>query len=95
MCCLFLSMVFIGPRFAFILVWIFGTKVQLVYSSWIWPLLGVLFFPWTSLMYILVWGPVNHVSGAGWIAVGFGVFLDVATWSGRLAQSRYEAARAV
>ena len=95
MCCLLAAILFAGPRFAFILVWIFGTRVQMVYSSWVWPLLGVIFFPWTSLMYILVWGPVHHVSGAGWIAVAFGVLLDGITWSGRLAKNRYDAVRAV
>jgi hypothetical protein len=93
-CCLALSAAFIGPRFAFVLVWIFGNKVEQVYSSWIWPLLGVLFFPWTSLAYIIVWGPVDHVSGSGWILVAIGVFLDLASWAGRAAKSAYDTARA-
>jgi len=66
----------------------FGNRVDNVYSSWIWPLLGVIFIPWTSLAYILVWSPVHHVSGAGWILVVLGLFLDLATWSARAAQSR-------
>jgi quinol-cytochrome oxidoreductase complex cytochrome b subunit len=92
-CCLALSAAFLGPRFAFFLVWIFGERVEHVYSTWIWPLLGVIFIPWTSLAYIIVWGPVHHVSGAGWILVAIGVFLDLATWSGRFAKSRYDASR--
>jgi hypothetical protein len=87
-CCLALVAAFLGPRFAFILIWIFGERVQHVYSSWIWPLLGVIFIPWTSLAYILVWSPAHHVSGAGWILVVLGLFLDLATWSARAAQSR-------
>ncbi len=94
MCCLALSAAFLGPRVAFFLVWIFGNRVEQVYSTWIWPLLGVIFIPWTSLAYILVWGPVHHVSGAGWILVVIGVFLDLATWSGRFAKSRYDASTA-
>jgi hypothetical protein len=86
-------MFFIGPRFAFLLVWIFGERVQHAFSAWYWALLGMLFFPWTSLMYVLVWGPVNGVSGAGWIAIVLGVFLDVVTYAGRAGQNRYQASR--
>jgi hypothetical protein len=52
---------------------------------------SILFFPWTILLYTLVWGPVNGVHGAGWIAVVVRDFLDVATYSARAAQSRYQA----
>ena len=47
--------------------WIFGTKVDAAFSSWIWPLLGLLFLPWTTIAYVLAWGPVYGVSGFwGW-----------------------------
>ncbi len=95
MCCLALSMAFIGPRFAFVLVWIFGNRVEAAFSTWVWPLLGVLFVPWTTLAYVLVWGPIHGVSGAGWVLVGFGVLLDVMTYSGRFARDRYQASGAV
>jgi len=87
-------MFFIGPRFAFVLVWIFGNRVEAAYSSWIWPLLGVLFIPWTSLAYIIAWGPIHGVSGAGWILVALGICLDIFTYSSRAAQNRYQTGRA-
>jgi hypothetical protein len=93
MCCVALSMFFIGPRFAFALVWIFGDRVQAAFSTWAWPLLGVVFLPWTTLAYVLVWGPVHGVSGIGWLLVAFGVLLDLLTYSGRFASDRYRAAR--
>ena len=34
-----LSAGFIGPRFALLLWWIFGDKVDAAFSSWIWPLI--------------------------------------------------------
>jgi hypothetical protein len=90
-CCLALVAGFIGPRIAFALLWIFDTsRIDAAFSSWVWPLLGLLFFPWTILLYTLAWGPVNGVHGAGWIAVVIGVFLDLATYSARAAQSRYQ-----
>ena len=73
MCCLALSAGFIGPRFALLLWWIFGDKVDAAFSSWIWPLLGLLFLPWTTLAYVLAWGPINDVSGLGWLVVALGL----------------------
>ncbi len=89
MCCLALSAGFLGPRFALLLVWIFGTRVDPAFSTWLLPLLGLFFLPWTTLMYVLAWGPLYGVSGAGWILVGLGVLLDLATYSSRSAQQRY------
>jgi hypothetical protein len=89
MCCLVLSAGFIGPRFALLLWWIFGDKVDAAFSSFIWPFLGLLFLPWTTLAYVLAWGPINDVSGLGWFVVALGLFLDVATYSARSAKARY------
>ncbi len=90
MCCLALSAGFIGPRFALLLWWIFGDKVDAAFSSWIWPLLGLLFLPWTTLAYVLAWGPVFGVSGFwGWLLVAIGLAADVATYSARSAKARY------
>ena len=74
MCCLALSAGFIGPRFALLLWWIFGDKVDAAFSSFIWPFLGLLFLPWTTLAYVLAWGPLHGVSGLGWLVVALGFF---------------------
>jgi hypothetical protein len=92
MCCLALTAGVLGPRIALLAWWIFGDKVDAAFSSWIWPLLGLLLLPWTTLMYVIAWGPLNGVSGAGWILVALGVGLDVATYSARAAKSKYQSA---
>jgi hypothetical protein len=94
MCCLALVAGFLGPRFALLLWWIFGDRVDAAFDSWVWPLLGLLFLPWTTLAYVLVWSPVVDVQGAEWIVVALGFVLDVATYSARAAASRYQATRA-
>ena len=88
MCCAFLVLVALGPRFALLMVWIFGDRVDLAFDSWIWPLLGLLFLPWTTLAYVLVWG-VGGVDGGEWILVLLGFVADVATYSARAASNRY------
>ena len=92
MCCLALTAGFLGPRIALFLWWIFGNKVDLAFDTWIWPLLGLIFLPWTTLAYVLAWGPVNAVSGAGWLVVALGFAADIATYSARSAKSRYQSA---
>ena len=72
--------------------WVFGSKVDAAFDSWIWPLLGLIFLPWTTLAYVLAWGPVNAVSGAGWLVVALGVAADIATYSARAAKSKYQTA---
>ena len=89
MCCLFLAMVLLGPRFAFVLVWIFGERVELAFDSWFWPLLLLLFLPWTGLAYLLMWSAVGGVSGWEWIVVALGFAADLASYSARAAKSRY------
>ena len=89
MCCLVLTAGLIGPRIALLLWWIFGDRVDLAFDSWIWPLLGLLLLPWTTLAYLLVWSPVLGVDGAEWIVVALGFLLDVLTYSGRAARARY------
>jgi hypothetical protein len=90
MCCLALTAGFLGPRIALFLWWIFGDKVELAFDTWIWPLLGLIFLPWTTIAYVLAWGAVDGVSGIGWLVVAGGVFLDFATYSSRAAKSRYQ-----
>jgi len=89
MCCLALSAGFIGPRFALLLWWLFGTKVDLAFSSFFWPLIGLLILPWTTIAYVIAWGPLHGVSGAGWLLVALGVFADLATYSSKAAKARY------
>jgi hypothetical protein len=95
MCCLALTAGFIGPRVALLLWWIFDSnRFDAAFDSWFWPFLGLLFLPWTTLAYVLMWSPVGGVSGGEWIVVAIGFLADVVTYSSRAAQSRYQASRA-
>jgi hypothetical protein len=91
-CCLALIAGFIGPRIALFIWWVFGDKVDAAFSSWIWPLLGLVFLPWTTLAYVVAWGPIDGVSGLGWLVVGIGLAGDILTYMSRAAKSRYRAA---
>ena len=92
MCCFFLLFLALGPRFAIIAMWLFGSRVDLAFGSALWPLLGLVLAPWTTLMYLLAWSPVGGVSGGEWILVGLGLALDIATYAAKPARARYAAA---
>ena len=88
MCLIFLLALF-APRVAFALMWIFGDRVDLAFGSFIWPLLLLIFLPWTGIVYALLWSPVGGVEGAEWIWVGLAVAVDIMSASARAAKSRY------
>ncbi len=50
----------------------------------------MLFLPWTALAYVAAWAPTGGVSGIGWLVVAFGFLLDIASYSSRAAQQRYQ-----
>ncbi len=89
MCCFALLFVALGPRFAILAMWLFGSRVELAFDGWFLPLVGLLLAPWTMLMYLLTWSALDGVSGADWILVGIGVALDLATYAAKPAQARY------
>ena len=92
MCCLALLAGFLGPRVALLFWWILGDKVDAAFDSWYWPLLGLVFLPWTTLCYVIVWSPVGGVQDEEWLFVALGVVLDIVTYSARAARSRYQTA---
>jgi len=97
MCCLFLAVGLLGPRLGFLGVWLFSSpnRVSLAFDGgFLLPLLGLLFLPWTALIYVLAYAPVTGVSAIGWLFVALGFITDLATYSSRSAQKRYYGANA-
>lgn len=91
MCLLFILALF-APRLVFALMWIFGNRVDLAFSSWIWPLLLLIFLPWTGIAYTFMWTSGGlGVHGGEWIVVGLAVVVDLMSWSARAAKNRYAA----
>jgi hypothetical protein len=86
-CCALLLASGLGPRIALFFWWIFGDKPDAAIDSWVWGLLGFLFLPWTTLMYIIAWSPVVGINGF-WdgVLIVIGVMLDIATYAAKPAQ---------
>ena len=81
MCCLFTTLVLLGPRLG-IIFWGLAqpARWELAFDTFVWPLLGFVFLPWTTLMYVAV-APAG-VSGLDWLWIGLAVFTDIVSYSG-------------
>ncbi|HEY1351841.1 MAG TPA: hypothetical protein VGF67_19650 [Ktedonobacteraceae bacterium] len=66
-------------RLALLAVWLSTPLVsQTFHESWIVPLLGVLFLPFTTLTYVLVSVLAGTVTGGNWLWVFLAFVLDLA-----------------
>jgi hypothetical protein len=76
--CLFLLLMMVSPRLGILFLWAFTNYVvPKSFDTWIWPLLGLIFLPWTTLLYILVAAPVGGISFWGWLFVILGFLMDI------------------
>jgi hypothetical protein len=78
---LFTVLVFLGPRAGILVWWLLQpARWNLAFKSFIWPLLGFIFIPWTTMMYVLVFP--GGINGFDWLWLGLGLVADIAWWSG-------------
>lgn len=90
MCCLFGSLVLLGPRFAILVWWIIDQdRWSLAFDNFIVPFVGWLLIPWTTMMYVVVFP--GGVTGFDWVILGLGIFADIVSWtSGGYSGRRYQ-----
>ena len=88
MCCAFLTLVLLGPRIFGAFWWLFQPlRWQAAFGSWtgglwwIWPVLGLIFLPWTTLMYVLV-APGGVVGIWEWGFLILAVVIDIGAYTG-------------
>jgi hypothetical protein len=80
---LFLLSSLFWPRLGILAWWIFSNLLGRAYDSWIVPVLGFIFLPWTTIAYAMMWGfSSDRVAGVEWLVVAFAFALDVATYAG-------------
>lgn len=80
-CCLFAIVLAGAPRFAFIMWWLFQpVRVNATFDTIFWPLLGVLFAPWTTLAWVAVFP--GGISGFDWLWLAIAAAIDIGTYVG-------------
>ena len=78
--CVFVVLLFFGPRSAIVLWWFFDSlRFDVTFSSFWVPFIGFLLAPWTTLMYVIV--APGGVNGFDWVWLGLAVIFDLASYS--------------
>ena len=81
MCCLATILVILGPRIGILFWWLADqARWNLAFDTFLWPLLGFLFVPWTTLMYVLVFP--GGVDGFDWVWLGLAFLADIFSYAG-------------
>ena len=79
----------VAPRLVLLFMWIVGPRVSAAFNNFLVPLLGLIFLPYTTIMYVLVWNLGTGLSGWDWVWVLLGVGLDAMKW-GQIFNKRKE-----
>ncbi len=83
MCCFFTALILLGPRMAVVVAWWLNpVRFADAFGGILWPILGIIFLPWTTLAYLIVWSPTGGIYGLAWLWIGLGVVADVAMHAG-------------
>lgn len=70
----------IAPRLALVLMWLFTDLLDRAFDSFILPLLGFIFLPLTTVIYVFV-GP-NGLTAFDWILLAIGFVIDLGSYGG-------------
>jgi hypothetical protein len=88
--CVFVLLGALVPRFLVFLIWLARPAfVNAAFDTFIVPLLGFIFLPFTTLMYLIVFTPGVGISGSDWIWIAIAVVLDVAHLAASATDRRY------
>lgn len=82
--CLFAIFAGLFPRIAVILMWLanpslFGDAFD---DFWLWPILGVIFLPFMTLIYVIAWDPITGFGGIDWLWLILALLIDLSGWGG-------------
>jgi hypothetical protein len=79
--CLIVSLALLGPRAVIVLWWLASpNRWELAFDSFVVPCLGFLFFPWTTLMYVVV-APTG-VHSFDWLWLALALAADLGSYAG-------------
>ena len=83
MCCALALLGLLGPRALLLFSWLIDpVRWNVAFNGQVLlPVLGFLFLPWTTLMFVL-FSTVGGLDTVGWLFVALGVVLDVGTYGG-------------
>ena len=77
--CALLMLLFLGPRTALVFFWLFQTaRFNAAFDTIAWPMLGILFLPWTTIMYLIVYQ--GGITSWEWFFIILAFIADAASY---------------
>lgn len=77
--CLFFLVLLCGPRAGVLFWWLVNPdRWDTAFSSAVWPVLGFVFLPWTTLMFVAV-APFGNVAGFDWVWLALAFVVDISS----------------
>lgn len=81
MCCIVTALLIVGPRAALIVWWLLDSaRFGATFEGLLVPILGFLFLPWTTLMYVVA--APGGVSGLEWALLVVALLIDLGAHGG-------------
>jgi len=81
-CCCLGALAGFVPRVFFGCLWLFTDYISSAWVTWWWPLLALIFMPYTGLAYAFSINTYGSVRSWGLVLLIVGVIFDVCSWGG-------------
>ena len=83
MCCVLALLALVGPRVVLALLWIFTNYLNRAFDTFLWPLLGFFFLPWTTIAYAIAQNELGGaLNGIGILVLAVGFLFDIGVIGG-------------
>jgi hypothetical protein len=81
--CIVALIALLMPRLVMFFIWLMTDWFSRAYDTIIWPFLGFLFMPYTTLAYMAAMLNNNHQVSGGWLVLLIvAVVVDIGNWGG-------------
>jgi len=75
------------PRLALLIVWIARpVLVGAAFNTFLLPLLGIIFLPFATLIYVILYSPGVGLTGGEWLWVLLAALFDIGHWAASYTQ---------
>jgi len=82
MCCVLALLAFVGPRLVLFLLFLFTNYLNRAFDSFLLPLIGFLFLPWTTIAWAIAQNEFSGASGIGLLVIVLGFLADIGVLGG-------------
>src|SRR4029453_7109318 len=85
--CIFALFAGIFPRLALLILWIARpARIDAAFDTFLLPLLGIIFLPFATLIYVLLYTPGRGATGWDWFSVALPALAAIGRWGTGISQ---------